>query len=244
MENFALVEKELEKKVSPVVLAANEIAVADAVGNEAAMLFVGDAKRTYDEIESSRKDMKEPALESCRRIDAFFKRFSGPVEIAIDIVKKKQRSWFLAEDKKRQEADAKARAKAAEEERKERDRIQAQADAARAKGKEEKAAMLEEKAATVFVAPVIMPAAAPKTTSANGYSSTFVVDIELQLVDLKAVAAMVAEGKYPPYFLEVNMTKAKRHFKDMKTVPGPQPGFMIYPDAGVRSSRAASAKLN
>jgi hypothetical protein len=34
------------------------------------------------------------------------------------------------------------------------------------------------------------------------------------------------------------MTKAKRYFKDMKTAPGPQPGFMIYPDAGVRNAKA------
>jgi hypothetical protein len=238
MENFALVEKELEKKVSPLVLAANEITVVDHDGNEAAMVFVGDAKRAYDEIEFQRKDMKEDALKTCRKIDAFFGKFSGPVETAIDIVKKKQRAWFLAEDKKRQEAEAKARAKAAEDERKERERIQAQADAARAKGKEEKAAMLEEKAATVFVPPVIPPASAPKTTSANGYSSTFVADIELQLTDLQVVARQVADGKYPPYFLDVNMTKAKRYFKDMKTAPGPQPGFMIYPDAGVRNAKA------
>jgi hypothetical protein len=232
MENFALVEKELEKKISPVVMAADEITVTNGEENETAMLFVGKAKRTYDEIES------------CRRIDAFFKRFSEPVETAIDIVKKKQRAWFLAEDKKRQEAEAKARAKAAEEERKERDRIQVQADAARAKGKEEKAAMLEEKAATVFVAPIITPAAAPKTTSANGFSSTFVPDIKLQLVDIKVVASMVADGKYPLYFLDVNMTKAKRYFKDMKTASGPQPGFMIYPDAGVRNRQAANPNLN
>ncbi|MBU2527703.1 MAG: hypothetical protein KKC03_13990 [Bacteroidetes bacterium] len=238
MENFALVEKELEKKVSPVVLAASEITVANFDDNAAAAVFVGDAKRTYDEIESSRKIMKEPSLESCRRIDVFFKRFSDPVSLAIDIVKGKQRKWFLEEDRKRQEAEAKARAQAAEAERKERERIQRQAEAARAKGKDEKADMLEEKAATVFVAPIVAASVAPKTTQANGYASTFVADIELQLTDIKAVARAVVEGKYPPYFLGVNMTKAKRYFKDMKTAPGPQPGFMIYPDAGVRSSRS------
>jgi len=238
MENLELVGKELEKKISPLVLAASEITVADFDSNAAATVFVGDAKRAYDEIEFQRKDMKEDALKTCRKIDTFFGRLSGPVETAIDIVKGKQRKWFLEEDRKRQEAEAKARAKAAEEERKERERIQRQAEAARAKGKDEKADMLEEKAATVFVAPIVAAAVAPKTTQANGYASTFVSDIELQLTDIKAVAQAVVEGKYPPYFLDVNMTKAKRYFKDMKTAPGPQPGFMIYPDANVRSGRS------
>ena len=237
-ENFDLVKLEIEPEVNSIVLRANKITVANNEDNEAASVFVGEAKASFDKAEARRKKMKAPALESCQKIDSFFREYTGPLDAAIMIVKGKQRLWFLAEDKKRQEAEAKARAKAAEDERKERERIQAQADTARAKGKEEKAAMLEEKAATIFVAPMIMPAAAPKTTSANGYSSTFVSDIELQLIDIKVVANMVAEGKYPHYFLDVNMTKAKRYFKDMKTVPGPQPGFMIFPDAGVRSGRA------
>jgi len=237
-ENFDLVKLEIEPEVDAIVLRAKAITVANNEDNESASVFVGEAKASYDKAEARRKKMKAPALESCQEIDLFFREYTGPLNDAIAIVKGKQRAWFLAEDRKRQEAEAKARAKAAEEERKERERIQAQADAARAKGREEKAAMLEEKAATVFVAPVITPAAAPKTTLANGYRSTFVADIELQLMDIKAVATMVAEGKYPPYFLEVSMTKAKRYFKDMKTAPGPQPGFMIHPDAGVRSGRA------
>ena len=238
MESFELVKKEMEPEVNQAIAKAQEVSVANYDDNAKAAVFVGDIKAIYDKAEARRKKMKAPALETCQEIDSFFKEFTAPLSQAIDIVKRKQRNWFLAEQKKQAETEAKARAKAAEEERKERERLQAQADAARAKGKDEKADMLEAKAETVFIPPVITPAAAPKTTQANGYASTFVSDISLELTDIKAVAQGVINGTYPHYFLSVDMTKAKRYFRDMKTAPGPQPGFMIYADATVRSGRS------
>jgi hypothetical protein len=238
MENFDLVKVELEPEVSTAVQEANSLMVQSHEQDEVATVFVGQIKETRAKVDSRRKKMKAPALETCQEIDAFFNELLDPIDKAIAVVKGKQRVWFLEEDRKRQEAEAKERARAAEEERKKREAIQAQADAARAKGKEEKAAMLEEKAENTFVPPVIPPSSVPKTTSSNGYSSTRAASIDLQLVDLKAVAAKVADGTYPIYFIDVNMAKAKRHFMDSKTPPGPQPGFMIYPDVNVRSGRA------
>lgn len=239
---FALVKTEMDPEIHSLVAKANSFQIQTIVDDAVATNFLGEARNYFDHAEARRVKMKAPALETCREIDSFFKEITKPILEAIDIVKGKKKVWFLKEDQKRQDEEAKARAEAAEAERIQKEKLEAKAKKAEEKGNEAKAESLREQAATTFIAPEIPAAQIKKTTFANGFSSTMVSDIRLEFsgneeTAKKAIAAAVAEGKYPHFFLDVNMAKVKKYFKDCKTGPGPQIGFMIYADATVRSGK-------
>jgi len=239
---FVLVKKEMDPEIHSAIAKATALSVESFEEDQVATIFIGEAKAIFEKAEARRVKMKAPALETCREIDAFFKEITGPITDAIDIVKGKKKKWFLAEDAKRQKLEAEVRAKAAEEERIKRQKLEAQAKKAEEKGNEAKAEALREAAANTFIAPEIPQAVAPKTSYANGFSSTYAADIRLELhgqeeAAKKEIARAVADGIFPHYLIKIDMAEAKRHFKKNKTALGPIHGFMIYPDANVKSGK-------
>jgi hypothetical protein len=107
-------------------------------------------KGQYKSIDKEREQLKAPSLEGCRRVDDFFR---APLQFLVkaeQILKGKLNHYDRQQDAIRVEEQRRADAVA----RKERERIEAQALRAQASGKVDKAAALEQRAATI-VAPII-----------------------------------------------------------------------------------------
>ena len=100
----------------------------------------------FKEVEARREQMKAPALETCRQIDAFFKKPKADLDASISAVKQAMLGFRKEQERIQKEAEAKA----AEAARKERERQQMEAakkeEAARKAREiaEEKARKLEE----------------------------------------------------------------------------------------------------
>lgn len=125
---------------------AQSFTVATAEDYSNAADYVKQLTGQRNKIEEMRTTMKAPALETCRRIDAFFKTPKERLERAISAVKAVMVTYNDEQERIRQEEQRKA----AEAARKERERLAQEAakkeEAARKKreAEEEKARKLEE----------------------------------------------------------------------------------------------------
>jgi hypothetical protein len=237
MPIFQAVKKEFDPEINVAVARANSFSVTTYEENQAATIFIGEIKGILKKAEARRVKMKAPALETCREIDAFFGEMMAPMEAQVGIVTGKQKAWWRADQEKKAEESRKAAAAAAEEERKVKAALEEKAKKAAEKGKEELAESLRQKAAETYIPPAPV-AETERITRADGYSSGFTSTIKVEIhgpeeAAIRQIAAAVASGEYPFYFFKLDMVKVKRYFTDRKTKPGPQPGFMIYPDTKV-----------
>jgi hypothetical protein len=113
-----------------------------------------DIKGRRKALEELRKSMTRPLDDAKKAILAFFKGPEERLDQAEAAIKRAMLQFQAEEDRKRRTEQARLE----EQARKERERLQRQADAAAAKGRDERAAELEQRAATV-VAPIVQTAA-------------------------------------------------------------------------------------
>lgn len=161
------------------------------------------------ELENERVNMKAPALEACRRIDAFFKKPLDFLKSAETAIKRAMVRYSDEQDRIRAEDQRKADAAAAAE----RARLQEIAERAAAKGQEKKAELFEERAQAV-VAPVIHR----DTPKVAGISMRETWKFEVLNEDL-----------VPREYLSVDESKIRRVVQALKA--GTRiPGVRVYPE--------------
>jgi hypothetical protein len=142
--------RELTAEAQSLVALAGSYAVANAEEYAAAGEDLKRVKGAKDRLERLRKSMTQPIDAAKKAIMDFFRGPSDQLDRAESQIKRSMIAFSNEQDRLRREEQARAEESA----RKERLRLEAQANKAEASGKVEKAAALQQRAATV-VAPVI-----------------------------------------------------------------------------------------
>lgn len=152
------------------ILSQPDYSITDADSYKDAAGTLGRVKSALKQIEEQRTSITQPINESLRRINAQAKDASAPW---LEVERKIKRA-IVAYDEEQDRIRREAQRRADEEARKERERLEKQAAKAAAAGKDEKAADLELRAATV-VAPVV----AAETPKVEGVSRRLVVKFDI-----------------------------------------------------------------
>ncbi len=169
------------------------------------------------EIEATRKSLKEPILESGRRLDTVFNGMKKPLIAARGVIDQKLSKY-------RREEQEKADKKRAEEERKQREldnrRREAILAAAREQGDSEEE--IESTEEEFFEAPMVTPTPTPsRIPKVEGLSAT--IRWSGEVTDINALVHAVAEGKAPIDLLQINTAELNRLAKALRStmnVPG------------------------
>jgi hypothetical protein len=175
---------------------AESYAVTSSEHYESAGEFLKHIKAKYRELDEQRKSMTKPLDDSKKRIMDFFAKPLDFLTRAENTIKRAMIAYSDEQERIRREDQRRAEEAA----RKERERLEAQAQKAAASGKVERAAELEQRAATV-VAPII-DRTPPKV---SGLSTREVWKFEV--IDEKAV---------PREFLMVDESKLRKFVQTMK----------------------------
>lgn len=214
-------------------------------------------KEQKNRLESMRKALKAPVLETGRRIDEFFAEPIGFCDAGERAIKKQIGAYTDEQERVRREAERKA----AEAAQRERDRLQAEAakqqEAARIarekaeaealrleeQGKAERAAAVrdradekasakESEAESLFMAAATMPTnpvVAMPAPKAKGISTSEIWSA--QVTDKMALIKAIAAGQAPEDLVDINMPLANKLAKALK-------GGLCYP--GLKAVRATS----
>lgn len=169
-------------------------------GLETASGLRKNLKELLSKIDVTRKNITKPLDEAKKNVMNLFR----PIETAIENNLKHVDSLIITytdgQEKLRAEQELKLRRQAEAEEKKKRDALEERARKAAESGKAEKAAELQQKAAEVQVT---APTLAPTFQKPSGLS--FRENWSAQVVDIKALAKAVAEGRVSPNFICGNM---------------------------------------
>lgn len=140
----------IQPEVSKITAFAQSIVIKTVDGYQQASDYLKSVKGLLRQIEDARTRVTKPLNEALRQVNSQAKEASAPLLTAETQIKRAMLTYSAEQERIRREEQRKAEEAA----RKERERIEAQAAKAAAAGKVERAAQLEERAATV-VAPVI-----------------------------------------------------------------------------------------
>lgn len=173
------------------------------------------------EMETTRKYLKEPILESGRRIDKKFNGFKKPLIAARAILDKKLSDYRLAEQEK---ADQKRR-ELERERRAEEERRAAELEAAAVAGESQEDSAWEEPPAMAPM-PAPVPSRIPKV---QGLSTS--IRWKGEVTSLLELVRAVANGDAPIDLLQINQPELNRLAKALR-------GAMIIP--GIRAVSAES----
>lgn len=120
--------------------------------------------------------------------------------------------YLTEQERARKEEQRKLDEKRKREEDAERKKLEARAANAEEKGKDEKAAALREKAEDVYVPPVVAKPV-EKTTRTEGATITAKKDVEIEILDEKAVLKHVISGTLPISVVSISLPKLKQAIK-------------------------------
>lgn len=176
----------IQPEVGKLTTFAQALVIRSTEGYQHAATYLKTIKSMLGKIEEARTRVTKPLLEAQREVNAQAKDASAPLVAAEAQIKRAMVTYNDEQERARREAQRKAD----EEARQRQEKLQAQAAKAVAAGKVEKAAELEERAATV-VAPVIQ-VEVPKVTGISTRETW-----HAECVDLKALVKAVAEGRAP-----------------------------------------------
>jgi hypothetical protein len=179
---------------------ARLIVINDQVSLERASALRAAIKDMAKEIESERKRITVPLDNAKKAVMDLFRPATNWLETAEGILNVSIVKYANDQEKMRREQEEKLRKEAAAKEAKRRAELEERARKARESGKDDKADVLEQKAAEVhFEAPVV----ASTLQKVEGLS--FREDWSAEVVDLMALVKAVADGQAPLAFLEANI---------------------------------------
>jgi len=150
IKDVDVVAKEIEKEGTIVV---NEVRNIEIRTKEEYAYWgerLKEAKAKLREIEKQRKSFVDPLNQTVKKINAVFKKASGPINEAVKIIERGIREYLAEIERKKREEEERLK-KEAEARRK---RLEAFARKAEERGDLEKAEELREKAEDISVAPV------------------------------------------------------------------------------------------
>lgn len=171
-------------------------------------------------LENRRKEITKPIDEAKKSVMDLFRPATDALKQIESIVKPKIVEFEL----KVQEQERKERAAAEEKARKAREKAEAAAEKAREQGKDEKADMLEQKAATIV--PVV-PVAQPKSKGVSMRKTW-----KAEVTDVQKVCAAIAAGEIPASIIEFKAAELNAFAKTWQNNKQFE-GLKIYQEAGV-----------
>lgn len=206
-------EKELEQELQTVAQKAGGIVIKTQDDFALAGKMLIDIDGMIKRVKSYWKGPKEAAHQAHKAITAKEAEMLKPLTSRREGINKIMSAWQL---QKRREAEAEQRRQDEERrKREEAERAKLERAAARAeeKGNEEKAESLREKAADVFIPPVIVKSEAEKTTWTDAGTVSVIEDIKVTVTDVKAVLNAIIAGTLPIGIVTINEAKLKAAVK-------------------------------
>lgn len=204
---------DLEDQVSNAVAAADSYvgAVTCQEMREALAEDLKANKLLQKTVETERTTITGPINEGLRATNAFFRRFSEPLERAEVAMKREALKWDQEQERVRQAKAAEAARKADEEKK----RLEAQAAEQAKAGNKETAHAIQQ--AALFVAPV--PVAAAPKIAGETHQERWHAEVD----DIRALARAVADGTVPTAYIEAVMPALNAQARALKSemaIPG------------------------
>lgn len=136
-----------------------------------------------------------------------------PVDDRKKLLRGKISAYLTEQERIRREEQRKIDEARRKQEADERAKLEARAAKAEESGKAEKAEALREKAAEVYVAPVIVQSEVEKTTRIDAGTVSQKTDINVTVTDPKKILAAVIDGRLPIGIITINESKLKQAIK-------------------------------
>ena len=191
---------------------ANGIQITDAVTLQGAADYLSENKAHQKKLDGERRELVDPLNEVVKRINAKFKPITDLLLSAESIIKNKIGKYQQDQLRIQREEQAKAEERA----RKERERLEARAEKAIEGGNVEKAAELQQRAATtVAVAPAVE---APKVAGASVRMAW-----AGEVTNMVELCKAIGNGELPPTLVEVKQSELNRvasTWQNNRTFPG------------------------
>jgi hypothetical protein len=214
MKEDSMDENALKQEIMTVDERIAAVVVCDAQTYEVAGKMVIDLDGLKKKIEAYWKEPIEKAFQAHKALTAKRGEMLKPVDDRRKTLTQKISAYLTEEDRKRREEQRRLDEKRREAEQKERDRLAKLAAKAEEKGKIDKAEALREKAEEVYIPPAVVVPEVERTTRMDEGTVSTVKDIEIEIVDVKAVLRAVVDGKLPVSIVTVNDAKLKKAIKD------------------------------
>ncbi len=222
------------------VESAQALVISTQEQYDSADQFLADVKARYNDLEAKRKELKAPALETCKRIDDLFRPLTDGLKKAEGIIKdEKMKPYMVEQARIQREREAEA-ARIAEAERKRQEALaeenRRKAEAARENGNEKKAetyeakAQIQEERAATTPTPIVQPSFAKgKAMMKDNWKA--------QATDMRTLIQAAAQGNtLAASFLTFNQTAADKQAKASKNVIQ-VPGVRFYNDPTIAQKR-------
>jgi len=195
-------EEVIEQQALTLYEKATLLKVVDQTSYAAAGELAKTLKDMKTQIVTFFAPMKKSTHEAWKSVCGRENEALNPVNEADALIRKSMGGYLDEQDRIRREEQRKAEEAARETARKEQERLLAQAAKAEVKGQAEKSEELLERAENVYVQPVLVPAAVEKTVSLDNGSVTRKTDLQITVVDLKALCVEIAAGRVPVTVIE------------------------------------------
>ncbi len=187
----------------------DSVTIRDEKSCEAAAQMLVEVKRMHDSVEARRKEFVQPLKEQAKKIDAFFKDISVPLDAAMTELKRKTliyreaQAKKAAEEQRKRDAEAAAAAAKAEE-------LRAKAERAKGKKARELERQAEEAEEESLAAATQSITLAP--TKSVGAGVTAYKRWTFEVTDI---------AKVPREYLEVNEGEIRRAVNSgLRNIPG------------------------
>lgn len=195
---------------------ARTIQVVDAASRNAAAAFVITVKGMIKERTAYHEPLTKKAYETWQEARNMMKNETDPMKEAVQITENQIRAYDerVRADREAEEARLRAEAEA------ERNKIEKQIEKAHAKNDLDKVESLTEKAASIIDPTLNKGPARVKTSDGGSLSGR--EDIEVSIVDPKAVIDAISRGEIPITVVDFKLATLKQWIKSagLKQVPG------------------------
>lgn len=206
-------ERELKQEITTIDEQVGAVVVNSSATYEMAGALVIDLDALEKKINAYWEDPIKKAFDAHRALTAKRGEMLKPVQDRKKILRGKISAYLTEQERIRKEEQRKADEERRKREEAERAKLEARAAKAEEKGKTEKAEELREKAADVYVPPVVVQAEVEKTTRIETGTVSQKKDIRVTVTDPMAIVKAVASGTLPIGVVSINESKLKAAIK-------------------------------
>ncbi|HNR90726.1 MAG TPA: hypothetical protein PKM65_20490 [Spirochaetota bacterium] len=209
-------EQELRQEIEPVIGEAGALVVDNKESFERASRFILELDGLAKKIKAYWFEPKKRAWETHKALVAKETEMLKPVEERRGALASKVKAYLTEQDRIRREEQRKLDEERRKAEEAERKKLEKKAEKAEAKGDAEKAEELRQKAEDVYVPPAVVAPEVEKTTRTETGTVSQRKDVEIKVVDVKAVLDLVVKGELPIGIVTISESKLKQHVKLMQ----------------------------
>lgn len=209
MEN----EKELQKQVSTIQKQIDSIVISNKEDFEIAGRMVLNINEFIKKVKYYWKDPVEKAHAAHKALTVKRAEMLNPLEKQKTLLNRKINTFLTEEENKRKEEQRKLDEQRRKQEEAERKRLEERARKAEEKGKTEKAEELREKAEEVFIPQSVVQPEVEKTVHMESGTASTIQDIDIRVLDEKAVLKHIIDGTLPVTIVSISLPKLKSVIK-------------------------------